>query len=324
MKTQEKTRPPAECAILWDGIETSLWDTVFARIPRSNLLQSRLYGDAMATLNRQRVRRGLILREGREAGLVQILEAGLMNNMIHGAHLDRGPLWLEGEDKPGAFEGFLTALRRDYPKRLGRRMRFIPETPDTPNAREALIKAGFRCIAPAYETLWLDLRKPLPELRSGLKSGWAGSLRKAERAGLGIIWDDKGALLPWFAAGYAQDKRERAYPGPAAPLLTRLCGAFLKGKNALIGCATLDGQPLAGVLIFCHGKSATYQAGWTTASGRERCAHHLLLWGAAEKLKEREVDDFDLGGVDAERAAGVKSFKDGMGAKPFKTPGLWV
>jgi hypothetical protein len=42
------------------------------------------------------------------------------------------------------------------------------------------------------------------------------------------------------------------------------------------------------------------------------------------KLKERAINDFDLGGVDAERAAGVKSFKDGMGAKPFKTPGLWV
>lgn len=324
MKTRTETRPPADCAVLWNGIDPSRWDALFARIPRSNLLQSRLYGDVMATLNRQRVRRGIITLDGREAGLVQILEAGLMNKLIHGAHLDRGPLWLEGYEKPAAFERFLTELRRDYPKRLGRRMRFIPETPDTPNAREAMNKAGFRCVAPSYETLWLDLRKPLPELRAALKSGWAGSLRKAERAGLGVVWDEKGVLLPWFAAGYAQDKRERGYPGPAAPLLTHLCTAFLKGKNALIGCATLDGQPLAGVLIFCHGKSATYQAGWTTASGREFCAHHLLLWDALGKLKEREINDFDLGGIDAERAAGVKSFKDGMGARPVKTPGLWV
>lgn len=324
MKTQNETRSAADCAVLWEGVEPARWDGLFARIPRSNLLQSRLYGNAIAALNRQRVRRGLILREGREAGLVQILEAGLMNNMIHGAHLDRGPLWLEGEDKPGAFEAFLAALRRDYPKRLGRRMRFIPETPDTPNAREAMRKAGFRCIAPAYETLWLDLRKPAPELRAALKSGWAGSLRKAERKDLGIIWDEKGALLPWFIGGYAKDRQERRYRGPQPGVLSSLSAAFLKGKNALIGCATLDGQPLAGVLIFCHGQSATYQAGWTTASGREFCAHHLLLWSVVGKLKERAINDFDLGGVDAERAAGVKSFKDAMGAKPFKTPGLWV
>lgn len=325
MKTKAKDGKSAyPCTIVWDRIEPVRWDGLFASVPRSNLLQSRTYGDMMAALNRQRVRRGVIVTQEREAGLVQILEAGLMKDAIHAALLDRGPLWLKGREAPGAFASFLAALRRDYPKRFGRRMRIIPETPDTPQARQALKEAGFRCTAPAYRTLWLDLRQPPETLRKALRSGWAGSLRKAERLGMSIVWDQAGALLPWFAAGYAQDKRERGYPGPAAPLLKRLTAAFLSGKNALIGCATLDGQPLAGVLIFCHGKSATYQAGWTTPSGRERCAHHLLLWDAVAKLKERAINDFDLGGVDAHPAPGVKSFKEGMGGEPYETPGLWI
>lgn len=39
---------------------------------------------------------GLIEIDGKEAGLVQMFEAGILWNAIHGIIIDRGPLWFEG------------------------------------------------------------------------------------------------------------------------------------------------------------------------------------------------------------------------------------
>lgn len=317
-------RQAASCRLLWSYGTSQQAEEIYNRIPRANLLQSSCYGLAIARLNNQRLRQGVILIDGQEAGRVQILEAGLFNNRILGAHLDRGPLWLENFDSPVHFEAFLRALRQDYPRKFGHRMRLIPEVPQTQENEKALIAEGFKKRSASYETLWLNLGHPLAELRRNLNPKWRGHLNKAERQNLSVEWDGQGTLLPWFLAGYQQDKTERKYDGPSARTLSVIARAFLSRKSAYIGRASLDGEPLAGVLIMCHGKSATYQAGWTTQAGRECCAHHLLLWEALRRLKEREIDDFDLGGINETQSKGVKTFKEGLGGALVQTPGLWT
>jgi len=91
----------------------------------------------------------------------------------------------------------------------------------------------------------------------------------------------------------------------------------------MIGSALLDNQPIAGILLFTHGLSATYQIGYTSDVGRENRAHYALLWSALEKLKERGINYFDLGGVNEKGAKGVKIFKKGMGGTIEKTLGLY-
>ena len=317
-------RQAASCRLHWSYGVSEKADGIYNRITRANLLQSSFYGLEMARLNNQRLRQGVILIDGQEAGRVQLLEAGLFNNRILGAHLDRGPLWLENYGSPAHFEAFLRALREDYPRKFGRRMRLIPEVPETQENEKALIAEGFKKRSDSYQTLWLKLDRPLLELRAGLNPKWRGHLNKAERQNLSIIRDDEGRLLNWFIEGYIRDRAARKYDGPSPRTLQALARAFLLRKSAFIGRASLDGEPLAGVLIMCHGKSATYQAGWTTQAGRECCAHHLLLWEALRRLKEREIDDFDLGGINETQSKGVKTFKEGLGGTLVQTPGLWT
>ncbi len=314
----------SSCRLIWSSGVTQQSEELFSRIPRSNLLQSPAYGQTMARLNNQRLRQAVILMDGEQAGIVQLLEAGLFNNRILGAHLDRGPLWLEPYGSSEDFRAFLAELRREYPRKFGRRMRLIPEVPETQENQKTLITEGFKRRSESYETLWLKLDRPLAELRGRLNPKWRGHLNKAERQNLSVLWDGQGSLLAFFLAGYQKDKAEKKYDGPSPRTLSVLTQAFLKRKNAYIGCASLDGEPLAGVLIMCHGKSATYQAGWTSQAGRERCAHHLLLWEALRVLKERAIDDFDLGGINETQSKGVKAFKEGLGGTLVQTPGLWT
>ena len=69
---------------------------------------------------------------------------------------------------------------------------------------------------------------------------------------------------------------------------------------------------IAAVMIFIHGRGATYQAGWTTPYGRDKGAHHLLLWQAIVALKQRGVTSFDLGGHTHDNE-GLMRFKQGLG-----------
>ena len=167
--------------------------------------------------------------------------------------------------------------------------------------------------------------RPDPEiLRKNLKKNWRGTLNRAERSHLQIEWDVQGHCLPWLLKTYALDRTKKGYDGPSLTMLKALSHTFGRSGNLLIGRAYLDDQPVGAILILCHGRAATYQVGWTSDQGRAQGAQHLLLWNALGVLKERGIDDFDLGGVNDDTAKGVKNFKQGMGGALVNLAGLYT
>ncbi|MCF8496214.1 MAG: GNAT family N-acetyltransferase [Alphaproteobacteria bacterium] len=270
-------------------------------------------------------RRGLILIDGREAGLIQILEKAALRGVLHVVMADRGPIWFEGFGGREDFAAFLEAFDSAFPRRWGRRRRIIPEAVYSEETNECLRRHGFRRSGKGgYETAWLDLGQSQEVLRRNLHPKWRGHLSKAERSGLSVEWDDSLRHLPWFLKIYALDKKRRRYPGPEAPFLSVLAQECVQaGEGALIGRALLDGVPVASILILCHGTSATYQAGWTSQEGRDKAAHHLLLWGAVGVLKDRGILDLDLGGMN-EKTKGIRRFKMGMGGEVVCLSGLYT
>jgi lipid II:glycine glycyltransferase (peptidoglycan interpeptide bridge formation enzyme) len=318
-----KTRK--SCKIQWGGFSRQVWDSHYTRIPRANLLQSRDYGDVMAKINQQRAVRGVIAIDGMDAGLVQILEAGVLKNAVHGVILDRGPLWFDGFGRPEDMAAFLTAFRQDYPKRFGRRVRFIPEIEHTGFNVRMIEDFGFRQKhSNGYQTIWMDLRPDMDVLRRRLQKRWQRALDKAEKAGLQIDWDVTGMSLPWLMRHYVEDRVERQYRGASSKTVLALAEQFMRGQNMMVGSAMLDNVPIAAILVFIHGSAATYQIGYTSDKGRECCAHHLLLWASLRILKEKGVNDFDLGGVNDGDAQGVKAFKQGLGGEVVETAGLFI
>lgn len=294
-------------------------------IRRSNLLQSPDYGDCMAALNQQRVRRGVIHIGGEEAGLIQILEAGLFRNVIHAVLIDRAPLWFDGFGSDDDIHAFMECLRQEFPSRLGRKIRFIPEFPNAPNILDLMKQYGFLQRGESgYQTFWLDLRQGEDVLYKNMRSSWRNSLKRSSLHDVEIVFDTKGFFLSWLLKEYIRDRTTRKYGGLSLQNLNALTSQFLRGQNLLTGTALLDGVPIAAILTFIHGSSATYQIGYTTSRGREVCAHHLLLWRACSALREKKVYDFDLGGVNDADAKGVKAFKEAMGGQMVETIGLFI
>lgn len=311
------------CTIKWNDLALDEWEKRFSSIPRSNLLQSYVYARAVCKTKYKKARWGLILIDGQEAGLVQILETGVLGNLFHTIELDRGPLWFEGFGGAAHIKMFFDEFNRQFPNRFGRKRRFIPEIDGGPSAEKILGQSGLKSspLISAYQTLWWDLSLDDETARQNLKGNWRGSLNKAERAGLETDWDDQGKLYRWIRGIYALDKEIRGFGGVSPKLLDNLAAFSAQDRSMIIGKAVKDGRDIAATLFFVHGQSATYQVGWSSDEGRQYCAHHLLLWQARDILRKRGIKYLDLGGVNDESAAGVKKFKEGTNAETSKLVG---
>ncbi len=314
MKQNALQKTEKTCVIDWNPLSIEY----FEQVERANLLQAPAYAWAMAKLNRQKIRYGLITINGESAGYVQILEAGIFKNVVHAILLDRGPIWCKGFGSAEDFTAFISEFSKHFPGRLGRKIRFIPETP--PEHAQILKQSGFKPIGQNYQTIWLNLRPPIETLHKNLKKNWRADLKKAEN--LKTIWSDEGHNFSWLMKNYEQDKRNKGYDGVSLKTMVHLAAEFSRGKNMLIGTALFDEKPIAAIVILTHGNAATYQLGYTSETGRKTHAHHLLLWQAIENLKQRGINDFDLGGINEDTAKGVKRFKMGMGGKIVETLGL--
>jgi len=313
------------CTIQWSNLPINIWEEYFQKVNKSNLLQS--YKDSLALPNvkGQTPRWALLEIDGVQAGLFQILETGFLGNMIHAVILDRGPLWFDGFGSEQHFEAFIRAFRSEFPRRFGRRVRFIPETQDSPQVQNILKTVGFRKTpAPGYQTMWLNLERDEDTLRANLVKKWRNTLTKAEKQGMSVEWDEKGTHFEWLMKFYSFDKKTKGYSGPSVEFLRALAQRFAPSGEMLIGRAMKDGRAIGAILLFCHGRSSTYQIGWNTREGRDLGAHNLLLWDALKILKNKGITGFDLGGVNDTQAQNVKKFKQGLGGDLVTLPGLYT
>lgn len=307
-----------ECIIEWNALSLKDWETRFNSVRRSNILQSYAYAQAASVINRQRPRWGLIRIDGQEAGLVQIFEAGFMG--LHAVILDRGPLWCKGYGAPEHLAAFFVAFDQMFPRRFGRRRRIIPEI-----TQEQSLLVPYREVVGVkpYQTIWLDLSCDEAALHAGLKKNWRNALSKAKRENLRIVWDHKGAGLSWLLLHHEAHRTMQNFQAASPQFIRALAGTFAPRGDMLLGQAFVGDEPVAAVLFFRHGRSATYQVGWSAAAGRKVNAHQLLLWQGMIALKGEGILDLDLGGVN-DLAEGVKSFKEGMGGEAVTLSGIYL
>ena len=316
------------CAINWNTLSIDNWEERYNRVARSNILQSYTYARAHCPHARVRARWGLISLNDRDAGLLQMFETGIFKNILHAVMIDRGPLWFEGFGTAIHVKEVFKELNRQFPARLGRRRRILPEIEDGATARALIAQTGLKRVEGrmGYQTVWLDLMQPQETLRAALRSNWRGHLSKAEKSDLIVRWDGDMASLSHILPIYATDKDVRDYGGPAPDFLKSYGALLVEKGDLLIGRAGTDTDGLAAfVVIVIHGRSATYLAGWSSKGGREKSAHHRLLWEGIKMLQQRGIREFDLGGInDDEQAQGLRQFKEGLGGRIVSYLGHYI
>lgn len=310
-------------SIDWNTLSTEAWEELFSRIPRSNILQSYTYARAYCPLEKQRARWGLISIDGKEAGLVQIFEAGIVWNLFHAVILDRGPLWFEGFGHAMHSKWFFEVFHKQFPPRFGRKRRMLPEIEDGPAAQKLLEQTGLVRAGKGYETIWLDLTPDLETLRANLKPNWRNKLNKGEKSELEISEAADVNTLSWVTGIYAGDKTAREYGGPSPAFLRAYLPLLAQGGDLLVFRAMKNENPVAFTVFACHGRSGTYFIGWSSDEGRDTAAHQRLLWEGVKMLQQKGIKELDLGGINDDGAEGIKIFKEGLGGRSVRFVGLY-
>ncbi|WP_341897894.1 peptidoglycan bridge formation glycyltransferase FemA/FemB family protein [Ferrovibrio terrae] len=315
------------------------WAAAEAALRLSVLEQSWCYGEATAAATRGKVRpeRWLIHRaDGSLAGLAQVFvrRIGPFGRLVR---LVRGPLFVPALPRAERDAG-LALIRAAYPWRQRCLLWWLPEMNGGRESEAALAQLGLRPMMTGYSSIRYDLRPGKDRLRANLDSKWRNMLKTAEKSAL-LLETASVAAGSWNAEAFAallgehaRHRLEAGFLGPDATFYAAFAAAAKTapaGEDALLFWAHAGThlgrvRPIAGILVLRHGHAATYAMGWSNEAGRLVKAHYRLLWQAVLTLQGQGVTDFDLGGVDTQRGAGVARFKLGLNGTVFTLAGSYL
>ncbi len=306
--------------LIWGSQNSHDWDNLLKKTIQANWMQSWPYAKAIYRRDYKSTRIALIRKENLDLGMVAIQE--IVAGPVHFLEIHRGPLWFE----PVTWELFLEfaeLLRRTYPRRILRRLRWLPEWSFEEKKVSELIEIGFKPMPQTYETVLLNLSQSPSELRTKLNGKWRNGLAKAERSDLRIRVDLTGYGLAEFLFQYEKFKLSKKFSGPSSQFMREEFLAAQNGKNSFLLTAEHSGQVVAGVMLMIHGRCGSYRIGWNSELGKKTNAHSLLLWKAIEVMQAKGVVAFDLGGIKTEESPGLTHFKSGMGGESLRLLGYF-
>lgn len=295
--------------------EAAAWERALARAEWCLWQQSWAYGLAARRRGR-RVVRLEIRAEGEPVGAVQLTGRTAFGGRLGLWHALGGPVF--ATEAPAALQA--AALRA-----LGRRCaglaRLLVVTPAAA-APEALNTAGLHRVMTGYTTALLDLRDDAAAQLRACNHGWRYELKRPPPA---VTFD---AVVPGvdplaLAAAMARHEASRRVRGYATVPPSLVAHAARHGRSLLVR-ARRDGEFIAFMLFMLHGRTATYQVGWTDPLGLwlGRGAHRHVLWRALPALRAAGCTRLDLGGLNL--PAGIAAFKLGTGAVPVTLPGSFA
>jgi peptidoglycan pentaglycine glycine transferase (the first glycine) len=190
--------------------------------------------------------------------------------------------------------------------------------------------AGFRRSPEQIQfrnTMVLDLRPSEEDLLAGMKQKTRYNLRLAERRGVEIRHAHEGdfeLLYRMYAETSLRDGfaiREYAYYADA-------WGSFLRAGLAQPFMAEVEGEPVAGLIVYRFGKRAWFLFGMSRDLYRERMPNYLLQWQAIRWARAQGCEAYDMWGAPEVMEAsdplwGVYRFKEGFGAEVARGAGAW-
>jgi len=218
----------------------------------------------------------------------------------------------------------LEALRHQFVEKEGHILRLrLPGLAfhKSEHMNEIAAQAGFQPTsrAPAYRSFAIDLRLDEDTLMKKLNGKWRGHLRYALKSGISLEQGRNPDLIARFMALFEEIQIAKKFSTGVSPEFH----FSLKGPDFShdILIATKDGQDIGGIVIGTCGKTAVYLFGATSEAGRRFRAGYFLAWKGINLSRNRELDWYDLGGVDFEVNPSVAKFKEGTNGEYIEAAG---
>ncbi len=175
---------------------------------------------------------------------------------------------------------------------------------------------------PEDRTILLDIRPPLETLRANFNSRWRRQLKKAEKNEFQITTGSSQELFQEFCDLYKSFINWKDFNvNLDANFHLRMHADIPEQDRYMISIARHAGEVVGGHIAGVNGDTAVYIFGASHPQMRDLRIGHFMHWDVMQKLKQRNIPWYDLGGIDPDDNPGVYEFKKGMGGVDLSAPG---
>ena len=324
--------------ILTPETERSRWNAALLSLPAPHVLQSWEWGAVKGQTGWTAQR--LLWRESPESrphAAASLLVRRISRLPWGVAYVPKGP-HLDWSDTSLA-EVVLAGIEAQARSQRTIFVKIDPDvSPDEPAGQALMALLHRRRWRPSAEqiqfrnTALLDLTPKEDVLLERMKPKGRYNIRLAERRGVRIV---EGGLddLTVFYALYAETGKRDGFLVRPFSYYEATWRAFMQPADeqspaARLLLATVEGETVAGLILFLFGPTAWYMFGASSERQRQLMPNHLLQWEAMRLAASKGCTRYDLWGApdvleESDPMWGVWRFKEGLGARFAPHIGAW-
>ena len=323
------------------------WNETTASLPGVHILQTWQWGQFKAMYGWRPLPQVWRAENGQVQAAAMVLERSLrltpFGPRLKVLYVPRGPLldWENAEQRRLVLDGLQALAKKEKaifvkidPEVLsGTGMPGIPDEIQLESGRVVqadLDVRGWRFSQDQIQfrnTVWLDL--------SGSEADWLGRMKQKTRYNLRLA-EKKGVTvrrgevndLPAVYRMYAETSVRDGFVIRSEEYYLRVWKYFMDAGMAEVLLAEVDGELVAGLILFFTAGRAWYLYGMSRQAHREKMPNYLLQWEAMRSARQHGSMQYDLWGApdvvdENDSMWGVFRFKEGLGGRIVRFIGAW-
>ncbi|MGQ9599591.1 MAG: lipid II:glycine glycyltransferase FemX [Anaerolineae bacterium] len=316
------------------------WDQTLLNLPNPHILQSWAWGEFKSRHGWQATR--LLFVEGDQIrAAASVLQRRLPGLPVSLLYVPKGPAldWNDLEQAAqvlAALEGWSRSQKAGfikidpdvyYPEGTPP---FSPRPACAPAIACLLTARGWRFSNEQVQfrnTVLLDLARSEDELLAAMKSKFRYNVQLATRRGV-VIRSGAPTDLEQFYQLYAETARRDGFPIRPPDYYLDAWECFIRTGQAHLFLAEVEGEAIAGLMLFTFGPTAWYFYGASADRHRQLMPNNLLQWEAIRHARAMGCTLYDLWGApdhleESDPMWGVVRFKLGLGGQLVQGLGAW-
>jgi lipid II:glycine glycyltransferase (peptidoglycan interpeptide bridge formation enzyme) len=176
-------------------------------------------------------------------------------------------------------------------------------------------------------TMLIDVNKTDEQLLAAMKQKGRYNLRLAQKKGV-LVRRGTPADFPELYKMYAETSVRDGFVIRSEEYYRAVWDRFYEAGMLIPLLAEVEGQPVAGLMLFVFGSQSWYLYGMSRDLYRDWMPNYLLQWEAMQVSRAAGCETYDLWGApdefnDSDPMWGVYRFKLGLGAYEARHIGAW-
>jgi lipid II:glycine glycyltransferase (peptidoglycan interpeptide bridge formation enzyme) len=331
-----------------EGMDAQTWNDLISSLPNPHVLQTWQWAQVKAHFGWQPYPTVWHDRQGEVSAAAMVLGRTIKITgfaaRLRVMYVPKGPLlrdWCDAGLRHRVLDDLSALARRqgsifvkiDPDVRLGEGIPSNPSAVEIPEGQAVVddLKArGWRFSDEQIQfrnTVLVDLTPSEDELLRKMKQKTRYNVRLAGRKGVSVRPGTESDLELLYRM-YAETSLRDGFVIRDQEYYQTVWKTFLTAGMAEPLVAEVEGEPVAGMVIFRFSGRAWYLYGMSRQEHREKMPNYLLQWEAMRRAKEAGCSVYDLWGapdefLETDPFWGVYRFKDGLGGKVMRHIGAW-